>query len=55
MSPATSSSIVISKWTIDEYHQMIDAGILCDRHVELLNGDIIEMPPEGKPPAHLSW
>ncbi|MCG8368746.1 MAG: Uma2 family endonuclease [Pseudanabaenales cyanobacterium] len=54
MTPSTSSSIVISKWTLDEYHQMIDAGILSDRPVELLNGEIIEMPPEGKPHAHLS-
>ena len=54
MTPATSSAIIISKWTIDEYHQMIDAGILNDRHVELLNGEIIEMPPEGEPHAHLS-
>lgn len=26
---------------------MIEAGILDDRHVELLNGEIVEMPPEG--------
>ena len=54
MTPATSSAIVITQWTIDEYHQMIDAGILSDRHVELLNGEIVEMPPEGEPHAHLS-
>lgn len=54
MTPASSSAIVTAKWTIDEYHQMIHAGILDDRHVELLNGEIIEMPPEGTPHAHLS-
>lgn len=54
MTPATSSAIVITQWTLDEYHQMIDAGILSDRHVELLNGEIVEMPPEGEPHAHLS-
>jgi Uma2 family endonuclease len=36
----------LAKWSIDEYHAMIAAGILHDRHVELLAGDIIEMSPE---------
>ncbi len=34
------------KWSVDDYHQMIDAGILADRAVELLAGEIIEMSPE---------
>jgi len=33
---------------------MIAAGILDDRHVELLNGEIVEMTPEGVPHASLS-
>ncbi|MBD2091837.1 Uma2 family endonuclease [Microcoleus sp. FACHB-1515] len=40
--------------TLDEYHRMIDAGELDDRHVELLNGEIVEMPPEGVPHASSS-
>lgn len=44
-------SVLIAKWTLDEYHQMIEAGILDDRRVELLRGEIIEMPPEGEPHA----
>jgi Uma2 family endonuclease len=40
----------LAKWTIEEYHQMIEAGILQNRRVELLAGEIIEMPPEG--PLH---
>ncbi|PSF35036.1 hypothetical protein C7H19_18000 [Aphanothece hegewaldii CCALA 016] len=36
----------LAKWTIEDYHQMIDAGILDDRKVELLAGEIIEMSPE---------
>lgn len=43
-------SVTIAKWTLDDYHRMIDAGILDDRRVELLNGEIIEMSPEG--PEH---
>ncbi|PSF35037.1 hypothetical protein C7H19_18005 [Aphanothece hegewaldii CCALA 016] len=37
---------ILAKWTIKDYHQMIDAGILDDRQVELLAGEIIEMSPE---------
>ena len=47
-------ALVTAKWTLDQYHQMIDAGILVSHHVELLNGEIVEMPPEGEPHAHLS-
>ncbi|NEP10189.1 MAG: Uma2 family endonuclease [Symploca sp. SIO2C1] len=35
----------IAQWNVDDYHQMIEAGILCDRQVELLDGDIVEMVP----------
>lgn len=49
-----TQAIVAAKWTLDEYHQMIDAGILEGRHVELINGEIAEMPPEGTPHAYLS-
>lgn len=37
------------KWTVDDYHRMIDAGILRDRKVELLAGEIHHMAPEGPP------
>ncbi|WP_026103183.1 Uma2 family endonuclease [Pseudanabaena sp. PCC 6802] len=36
----------LAKWSVDDYHSMIEAGILRDRHVELLRGEIIEMSPE---------
>jgi Uma2 family endonuclease len=38
------------KWTVEDYHNMIEAGILQNRHVELLAGEIHEMAPEE--PAH---
>ncbi|AKG21112.1 Uma2 family endonuclease [Calothrix sp. 336/3] len=47
-------TVTNAKWTIDEYHQMIDAGILRDRQVELLKGEIVEMSPEGEPHAYCS-
>jgi Uma2 family endonuclease len=40
-------SIVTAKWSLQDYHQMIDTGLLDDRQVELLTGEIIEMSPEG--------
>ncbi|MBD1875559.1 Uma2 family endonuclease [Nodosilinea sp. FACHB-131] len=46
--------VALAKWTLEDYHQMIAAGILSDRRVELLNGEIIEMPPEGEPHAYYS-
>lgn len=39
-------TVTTAKWTLDDYHRMIEVGLLADRHVELLNGEIIEMPPE---------
>jgi Uma2 family endonuclease len=42
----------LAKWSVSDYHEMIAAGILRDRQVELLAGDIIEMSPET--PLHYS-
>ncbi|MCG9885122.1 MAG: Uma2 family endonuclease [Cyanobacteria bacterium] len=42
--------LTLAQWTVAEYHQMIAAGLLDDRRVELLNGQVIEMAPEG--PEH---
>lgn len=36
----------LAKWSVDDYHRMVEAGILRDRKVELLAGEIIEMSPE---------
>lgn len=40
-------SIAIAKWTIEQYHELVNAGALADRQVELLAGNIIEMSPKG--------
>lgn len=47
-------TLTLVKWTVTEYHQMIAAGILVDRRVELLNGEIVEMPSEGEFHAYTS-
>lgn len=44
----------IAKFTVDEYHRIVESGALDDRKVELLEGLIIEMVPEGIPHAYLS-
>lgn len=36
------------KWSIEDYHQMIKHGLLDDKKVELLCGEIVEMVPEGE-------
>ncbi len=33
-------ALTAAKWTLDDYHRMIDAGILDDRSVELLHVSI---------------
>lgn len=49
-----SSNLTTAKWTLEQYHQIIKAGILDGQPVELLNGEIVEMPPEGEPHAYYS-
>jgi Uma2 family endonuclease len=36
----------LAKWSIEDYHRMIETGILSDRRVELIAGEIVEMSPE---------
>ena len=42
------------KWSLEDYHQMIKMGLLDNRSVELLAGEIVEMSPEGEPHAFFS-
>lgn len=37
---------MLAKWSVEDYPRTIEAGILRDRHVELLAGDIVEKSPE---------
>ena len=41
-----SAMKTLAKWSIDDYHRMVEAGILLGRQVELLEGEIVEMSPE---------
>jgi Uma2 family endonuclease len=37
------------KWTLDRYHQAINAGVFDEQSIELLKGELVVMPPEGEP------
>jgi Uma2 family endonuclease len=50
----TTPELVPAKITLEQYHQMVDVGILDDCPVELISGIIVEMSPEGTPHAHRS-
>ena len=47
-------TVAIAKWTLEEYHELVNSGLLEHRRVELIRGEIVEMPPEGKPHAYYS-
>ncbi len=40
------------KWSVEDYHQMIETGLLEGKQVELLEGEIINMSPEGIPHSY---
>jgi Uma2 family endonuclease len=44
---------MIALFSVDDYHRMIETGILARRRVELIDGAILEMPPEGSEHAYL--
>ncbi|MBE9098811.1 Uma2 family endonuclease [Vacuolonema iberomarrocanum] len=47
-----TAELPLKRWTVDDYHRMIAAGILTlDDRVELLDGQIVEMVPQEPPHA----
>ena len=40
------------KWSVADYHQIVESGVFADKFVELLEGEIITMSPES--PLHSS-
>ncbi|WP_013321272.1 Uma2 family endonuclease [Gloeothece verrucosa] len=43
-------TITITRWNVQEYHTIINTGLLVERRVELLKGLIVEISPES--PLH---
>ncbi|WP_242027675.1 Uma2 family endonuclease [Cyanobacterium aponinum] len=40
----------LMKWSLKDYHNLIDRGLLVDKNVELLEGELVEIAPES--PLH---
>ena len=49
--PGGWMTVTLYKWTLDRYHQAIDAGVFEQQSVELLQGNIVVMAPEREPHA----
>jgi Uma2 family endonuclease len=50
MTNSSEQTTKVRQWTANDYHRMLDAGILAeDDRVELLNGQIFEMSPQRPP------
>jgi Uma2 family endonuclease len=47
-------TVATYKWTIDRYHQAIASGVFDGQNIELLRGELIQMPPEGEAHAYFS-
>ena len=45
-------TLVTYKWSIKEWHELIESGVLEGKPVELLDGEIIKMSPEGIPHSY---
>ena len=49
MANPTETVLDIYRWTVEDYHRLVEARILDeDSRVELLNGQIVQMSPIGK-------
>lgn len=47
-------AVTLARWTLADYHNIVEAGLFEGRPIELLNGLIVEMPPEGPDHADTS-
>lgn len=57
LQPRMSSSAVTGNdklmlWTVDDYHDLIDTGLLDDRRIELIRGRLVKMAPQS--PEHVN-
>jgi Uma2 family endonuclease len=40
------------KWSIEDWHELVESGVLETKAVQLLEGEIVEMSPEGIPHSY---
>jgi len=45
----TLAEPIIRRWTRDEYYRLSDGGYFQNQRVQLINGEILQMPPQGYP------
>lgn len=50
--PKEKTALVRRRFTLDEYHWLVRQGFFADERVELIDGEIVRMPPTG--PEHSS-
>jgi Uma2 family endonuclease len=46
-SQPTREEPVAVRWTRRDYYRMADIGLIRDRHVQLIEGEVVEMAPQG--------
>ena len=37
---------LLHRWTIEDYHRIVESGVLAQANCELIRGTIVDMPPE---------
>ena len=47
-------TVTTYKWSLEEWHKLVESGVLENKPVEFLAGEIIEMSPEEIPHSHTS-
>ena len=47
-------TITLAKWSLENYHRILNAGVFDNQSVELLKGEIVNMSPEGESHAYFS-
>ena len=42
-------TVTTYKWSLEQWHKLVETGVLAGQNVEFIEGEIIEMSPEGIP------
>jgi Uma2 family endonuclease len=45
-------TITTYKWSLEHYHQAVATGLFDGKSIELLQGELVVMAPEGEPHAY---